>query len=290
MYKDQNGTIWYKVQLHLHTTLSDGVLSPEDAARRYKQAGFDAIAITDHWSYHVADTIEGISILSGCEYNMGATDTATDVMHLVGVGMDEAPPLIRGACTRQQVIDAIHQAGGLAILAHPAWSLNTPAHAKELTGIDAVEIYNAVSDVGQSRRPYSGYFVDLLANEGIFYPLIATDDAHYYEGKDDTVSYIMVKAKSPAKEDLFAAIRAGEFYATQAPHLVVTREENRIVAHCSECVELCFQSNLSWVYDRVQRGTPITEGSYKIKPTDRWVRVEARDAEGRYAWSNNIVL
>ncbi len=289
MYTDSQGNVWYKLQLHLHTTLSDGALTPEEAAGRYKAAGFDAIAITDHWNYHGAGEIDGLCILSGCEYNLGY-DTAEGVMHLVGVGMDGDPGLKQSKSTRQGIIDAIRSAGGFAILAHPAWSLNTPEQAKALRGIDAVEIYNAVSDVGQSHRPYSGYFVDLLANEGVVYPLIATDDAHYYEGEDDTVSYVMVKADSLAKDDLLSALRRGDFYATQGPRLTVRREGDIIVAQCSDCAELCFQSNLAWVPDRVQKGDPITEAVYRIKEDERWVRVEARDAEGKYAWSNVITV
>jgi predicted metal-dependent phosphoesterase TrpH len=41
--------------LHLHTTCSDGILMPADLVRAAKDAGLDAIAITDH------DTFDGIA-------------------------------------------------------------------------------------------------------------------------------------------------------------------------------------------------------------------------------------
>ena len=166
MIYDMFGDSRLKVGLHIHTTISDGRKTPEEAARIYKAAGFDAIAFTDHWKYGAAQELEGLTVLSGCEYNLGGKDTAMDVMHIVGVGMTEDPLVDRQTATRQQTIDAIREKGGLAILAHPAWSLNTPNHAMELQGFEAVEIYNSVSNVNQSSRPYSGYFVDLLANEG----------------------------------------------------------------------------------------------------------------------------
>ena len=134
MFTDKFGKNWYKVGLHIHTTLSDGFLSPEDVATRYKNAGFDAIAITDHWVYHTEDEICGLKIISGCEYNLGGADTATDVMHIVGIGMKEEPCLTPEN-SRQQVIDGIIKAGGKAILAHPAWSLNTIADVKPLNGV-----------------------------------------------------------------------------------------------------------------------------------------------------------
>ncbi len=36
------------IELHTHTLLSDGVLLPSELARRYEEAGFGAVAITDH--------------------------------------------------------------------------------------------------------------------------------------------------------------------------------------------------------------------------------------------------
>jgi len=287
MYKDKLGNTWYKVGLHLHTNLSDGRVSPEECARIYKEAGFDAIAITDHWRYGEAQELSGLKIYSGAEYNMGGADTSVNVMHIVGVGMDTEPEIVKEEATRQSVIDAIRASGGMAIFAHPAWSLNTVEHAQELDGFEALEIYNTVSDAGQSNRPYSGYIVDILANKGITYPLIATDDTHYYDGSDDTKSYVMVKANSIDKNDILNAIRARDFYATQGPELYVRREGNTIIADCSECATLSFMSNLSWTADRTQRGS-VTHAEYKIKEADRWVRVEVMDREGRYAWSNII--
>ncbi len=290
MFKDRNGDIRYKVALHNHTTLSDGRLSPDEVAKLYAEDGFDALAITDHWKYYPCKELSGLQIISGCEYNMGESDTSVDVMHIVGVGMNDVPKLERGNCTRQQVIDAINAAGGMAILAHPAWSLNTPEHAMELSGFGATEIYNTVSNVVQSSRPYSGYFVDLLANKGEALPLIATDDAHYYGGLDDRKSYIMVRSKSNSKDDILNAVRVGDFYATQGPELYVRREGDIMIADCSECVMIDFLSNAAWGPDRITRGDGLTHAEYRIKEHDKWVRVEVHDEKGRYAWSNVIFV
>lgn len=287
MFIDLKGDKRYKVGLHIHTTLSDGVVSPEESCRRYKAAGFDAIAITDHWKYHGQDEIEGLKVISGCEYNLGASDTAVNVMHIVGVGMESAPELTRND-KRQKIIDCIIEKGGIAILAHPAWSLNTPEEAMELNGFSAVEIYNTVSNVNQSSRPYSGYFIDLLANKDVIYPLIATDDVHYYNGEDDTKSFICVRAESDSQEDILKAIKNEDFYASQGPQLFVRREGDKIIADCSECIMIDFLSNSAWGPDRITRGEHLTHAEYQIKGHDKWVRVEVHDKDGNYAWSNII--
>ena len=85
MYKASNGKCYYKVGLHIHTNLSDGAVSPEQMAEIYRAAGFDAVAITDHWVYHPQGEIGGLTILSGCEYNIDFDNRYTDdlFMHFV---------------------------------------------------------------------------------------------------------------------------------------------------------------------------------------------------------------
>lgn len=290
MFTDRWGGKWYKVGLHIHTTLSDGLLSPEQVSTKYKNAGFDAIAITDHWVYHAEDEICGLKIISGCEYNLGGSDTSKDVMHIVGVGMKEEPHLAPDKSSRQQVIDKIMEVGGMAILAHPAWSLNTIQDIKPLRGFSMLEIYNTVSDSHLSSRPYSGYIVDVLANHNIVYPLIATDDAHYYDGSDDTRSYIMVNAESGAQADILKAIENKSFYATQGPQLYVKKEDGKIIADCSDCVMIDFLSNSSITLDKAVRGDALTHAEYIIKDYEKWIRVEVHDQAGNYAWSNIIEL
>ena len=40
---------WLKCQLHAHTVNSDGEATPEGLVEHYARAGYDVLAITDHW-------------------------------------------------------------------------------------------------------------------------------------------------------------------------------------------------------------------------------------------------
>ena len=288
MQKDLFGNDRYKVGLHIHTNVSDGKYPPEKAAEIYRAAGFDAVAFTDHWVYGEAGEMSGMTVLSGCEYHLGQSDGARGVIHIVGVGMKQDPGIDAETVTRQGIVDAIHAADGLAVWAHPAWSLNSVTDTETVTGFDAVEIYNTVSNEGQSCRPYSGCFVDDLACRGIRYPLVAVDDTHYYDGVDDTKSYIMVKSDSASREDILAAIKRRDFYATQGPELHVRRDGNTILVDCSACVKILVLSNVVWAQGRVVKGERLTHTEYEIGELDRWVRVEVVDSEGSWAWSNII--
>lgn len=289
MITDIFGKKRYKVNLHMHTSVSDGRLSPSEALERYREEGYDAVALTDHWKFGKAYVENGITVLSGAEYNVGS-DSRDGIYHIVGVGMTTQPEWDEQTCRDPQVIiDTIHANGGLAILAHPAWSLNTPKQIRALKNIDATEIYNTVSGVHMSRRADSSQIVDVLACEGILFPLLADDDTHYYDGSDDCRSWIMVEAEDASQEKILDAVREKHFYATQGPELHVWREGDEIVARCSPCKEIVFLSNLAWT-PRAFEKDGITEARYPLQPQECFVRVEVTDANGKRAWSNIIPI
>lgn len=276
---------YYKLGLHIHTTASDGGLDPEQVIALYKANGYDAIAITDHWNCSRNGWAGEMLLLSGAEYNEKGKDALEGVFHIVGFGMEYDPKLPRGTGA-QPAIDAIRSAGGMAVLAHPAWSMNTLEQAKKLTGVEASEIYNAVSESHQSVRAYSPHFLESCANAGIFYGVLATDDAHYYEGDDACMGWVMAKMESLSRENVLKALRDRAFYATQGPEVYVKREGDQVIVECSPCRYIAVMTNLTWNADRVARGEDLTSHSYTLRPEDRWFRVEVCDKSGKLAWSN----
>ena len=86
------------VDLHLHTTASDGVMSPSEIVRYAKTKGLKAIAITDH------DTIEGLEeglsegerigfeVIPGIEIS---AEHSPGSMHLLGYLFDIDHPLLK---------------------------------------------------------------------------------------------------------------------------------------------------------------------------------------------------
>jgi hypothetical protein len=285
MLFDNSGT-WYKGNLHTHTLRSDGLLSPEAVVEVYRNAGYDFIALTDHWVQSENQEVEnGFLILGGCEWNTG--NDMAPVFHIVGIGMEKQVDLKNTAALGpQEIIDAITAAGGLAILAHPAWSLDDPEECLQLKGLSGAEIYNSVSFVPwNGRRADSSLYFDLWANKGKRMPCFAADDSHFYEG-EQTRSFLMVNAPELTADAIKTAIATGNFYASQGPLFDSVRiEGNRVEVKCSEVQTVVFYSNTVWCEDRVTSGT-VTSASYRIKPTDKYVRVELIDKDGRMAWSS----
>ena len=276
-----------KINLHTHTTLSDGKKSPDEVLARYREEGYDAVALTDHWYYGKSGEFDGMTILSGGEYNIGGSDCRNGVFHIVGFGMTREPSVTL-SMTAQQLIDAIHDAGGLVDLAHPAWSLNTLEQILPLAHVDVTEIYNTVSGLGMSRRADSSLIVDMLASAGRVYPLIAADDAHYYTG-DECVSWIMAEAEVNSRESILDAIRNGRFSATQGPEIHMTQENDEFVVRCTPASEIVFFSNLVWT-PRAFTGDGITEARYKPRNGECFLRAEVKDKNGKRAWTNIVTL
>lgn len=319
---------WYKGNFHMHTTRSDGRLDPAAAVERYRKNGYDFIALTDHRRPSV--TIEpgegkdpdawdmepvggkaedkqektvlqagNMLILSGVEWDTGSANTKApgDVLtyHILGIGMTSpAGPDYRKNPhpAPQEMVDCIREAGGIAILAHPAWSVMDPAGIQNLKGITAAEIYNSVSDLpfnGQ-RADSSAWFDIWGTNYDRLIPAVASDDAHAYEG-DECYSYTMVNAKELSRDGILDAMKAGNFYATQRPvihELAIDWEKNIVHLECSEDVTMVtFYSNHIWVPERV---TALKGGrmDYHIAPGEFFLRAELIARDGRKAWTSPI--
>ncbi len=81
-----------KVDLHIHTTASDGKFTPAEIVRKAREAGLTYIAICDHDSIEGVDPAQeaasknpGITVIGGVEIN---TDIPAGELHLLGYFYD----------------------------------------------------------------------------------------------------------------------------------------------------------------------------------------------------------
>ncbi|CAN5666539.1 PHP domain-containing protein [soil metagenome] len=86
------------VDLHCHSTASDGTLAPADVVRLAKESGLSALSLTDHDTIAgvaeaaSAATEMGIDFISGIELSCLYPRPGT--MHLLGYGIDIASPAL----------------------------------------------------------------------------------------------------------------------------------------------------------------------------------------------------
>jgi len=285
----------YKGNLHLHTTMSDGKKSIEEACEIYGEHGYDFMAITDHRKISTDTGMIGkVFAIRSAEFDFYL---AGQVVHIVAVGVDKSImdrlPASSAAVGPQKVIDEIHIAGGLAILAHPAWSLNTPEVINGLRGLDGVEVYNTASGMPfNGDRADSSTILDVAFTQGRLLNLVASDDSHWYQG-EHCKSYIKVAAEELTEESIKAAIKKGDFYASQGPEFHKIELDGKVLkVWCSPVKYISIPSETPWVTGRTHAGEGLTYAEFKLNENAnlKFVRVMLVDEEGKRAWCNPINL
>jgi hypothetical protein len=282
-----NPTIpFFKGNLHMHTTRSDGRLSPDEALSRYQARGYDFVALADHWLPSGTGLVKGMTVLSGVELHTNVDES--QVAHIVGVGFDmDRLTLPHEQSSAQALIDAINAADGISILAHPSWSMNTVEFIRGLKGLSGAEVYNTFSGAPWNvDRASSAHILDLAASLGCLLPMVASDDSHRYAGEEG-VSYTMVNARENTPEALLEALRSGCFYASQGPAFhQITVGGREVAVECSPTEKVVFYSNLQWGSERCVSGRDLTHVRYRMNEKERFIRVELIDRFGRRAWSS----
>lgn len=151
------------VDLHIHSFFSDGKSAPEELVKQAKSKGLKHIAISDHNTlnaYLKTNILSDEIIIPAIEFDCWSGSV---FLHMLGYGVDVNNEKLRSLCAKtkrgteadwvrifsfkhpKKVIEAIHEAGGLAVLAHPAccFTLSLDRLVKKLTklGLDGMEVY-----------------------------------------------------------------------------------------------------------------------------------------------------
>ena len=160
----------HSYNFHMHTQASDGKLTPLDLVSQAIAIGLQGFAITDHHSVdgyrqaeqHLSklDLEQSDRPVPHLWTGIEVTSNLLDVeVHILGYGFDPEhqamQPYLQGnkahekLAAAEEVIARIHQAGGLAVLAHPeryrrSASQLIPAIAE--LNIDGVETYYAYNN------------------------------------------------------------------------------------------------------------------------------------------------
>ncbi len=292
---DKPGSFW-KGNLHTHTTRSDGALSVEAVCQRYAEAGYDFLAITDHflatYDFPITDTTAHrtptFTTLLGAELHSGKTELGS-LWHILAVGLplDFAPP-VEGE-TGPEIAARALDAGAYVAVAHPHWYGLTEADARSLGPVHAVEIFNGVS-VDDNDRAESWYMLDLLSSRGLRYSACATDDAHFLPGYQDFgLGWVHVKAEELTPDAILTALKAGHYYSSTGPQIYDIQVEpgKRVYIRCSPVNSAFFSGILSKT--AYHNGYGLTEFELSLEKFDgAYGRVTVRDGLGRRAWSNPI--
>ena len=289
---------FYRGNLHAHSDNSDGMLPPEELADLYREAGYDFLAVTDHfrqmYGFPVTDTRpyrrEGFETLLGAELHAPETRLGED-WHIVAVGLPPDFPARGESEKGPDLARRAREAGAFVGIAHPAWYGLTPADAESLAGAaHAVEVYNH-STLEDNDRSDGWYLADALLADGRRIGAYAADDAHLREGAPDAFGgWVEVRSEALEAGEILAALKAGHYYSSQGPEIqAVEVGEESVVVRCSPARGV-FLGGRGMARARAL-GEDIVECELSLASfAGSHFRVTVMDAAGRRAWTNPIWL
>ncbi|MFC1878872.1 CehA/McbA family metallohydrolase [Chloroflexota bacterium] len=143
------------VNLHMHTTYSDGTLSHAEIAGAALGAGLDVVIVTDHNVYvhgledYYEDDEHKVLLLIGEEIHDQARQPQKN--HLLVVGANQE--LAHLAWNTPKLLESVRQAGGASFLAHPVDPASPAVNEADLSwedwdiqGFTGIELWNAMSE------------------------------------------------------------------------------------------------------------------------------------------------
>ena len=243
---------FYKANLHMHTTVSDGRMTPEETKEVYMSRGYSVVAYTDHEalvphpeltdenfvainSYEVA-TNNGITPIDfkfekTYHINLYSKDPYKDVSPVFNMDLLWIPKVLQHMSEEAQavnwpreytiesinkMIQRVKDDGFLVCLNHPNWSLQNYPDYIGLKGLWGVEWYNGAENHGYSETMQP---IDDLLREGKNVFPIAADDSHgSKEGLEDCFGgFVMIKAEKLEYGTIMDALERGDFYSSTGP-------------------------------------------------------------------------
>ena len=294
--------VWLRCALHAHTTNSDGEMAPEMLVRHYEWAGFDVLAITDHWVRTEERSTRKLLVIPSVELNAQAGAPEQDA-HVLALGV-QADPVIPEAefAPLDEVVEWIRVNGGVPYLAHTYWSGLRTEQWEACEGLVGIEVWNAGCELEVGRGDSSLHWDEAL-ERGRRLLALATDDSHH-PGYDSGFAWTMVRVAERSQEAVLEALRAGAFYGSTGPEIDnVELGDDAVTVRCSPAASVTLLSGR-------QRGSRANagrlgypngceilerDGSGLITACrlDRpwrtpYGRVEVADASGRRAWTNPL--
>jgi len=249
----------FKANLHAHTVLSDGKLTPEESVEAYKARGYQVLALTDHEAPHThhSFTTQDFLMLTGYEAYIRPSSEckldwfgpeihlnlfAKDPNNLTFIGYDpnfckycsqeyvQSLPKSRDLGPRkfdpeyiQSFIDCAVDNGYLVSYNHPVWSMDRAEDILNLNGCFSMEVFNTGSMMISGFEENMALY-DALLRRGKFWYLHGADDNHNTVPLEDPLSdsfgsWTMIIAPKLDYHSVIAALEQGRFYASTGPDI-----------------------------------------------------------------------
>ncbi len=293
---------WLRCALHAHTTNSDGDLAPKLLVQHYDWAGYDVLAISDHWVRTDEPSTPGLLVIPSAELNAIAPTRADDA-HVLALGLETEPTVPETEfAPLQEVVSWIVENGGVPFLAHTYWSGLRVEQWEACEGLLGIEIWNTGCELELGRGDAGLHWDEALEGGRLFYGL-ATDDTHH-PGYDSGFAWTWVKARERTQDAVLDALREGAFYGSTGPRIkTVDVDDGTVTVRCSPAASITLYTGRcrgarvnagrlgiphnAEVLERTDDGL-ITAVRLERPFRQPYGRIEVADANGKRAWTNPL--
>ena len=316
---------FYKANLHCHTDISDGRLSPAEIKRIYKEHGYAVVAYTDHYVMvpHPELADEDFLPLTGYELAVnedGTADAHKRVCHFCFIALDPdhimqeihpenryeekdaallhydpAYPTYERTYSAECISDMMRigrACGYFVTYNQPVWSRETYNDYCAFENMHAMEICNYGCIVEGYDDDNPRVYDDMLGSGKRIY-CIATDDNHCGLPVDDPKfdafgGFTMIKADKLEYKTVTDALVKGNFYASQGPLIHdLWFEDGNIHVTCSDAARITLATGQRRAGSvYAKTGEVLNEASFPVKETDGYVRLTVVDERGFKAYTN----
>lgn len=289
---------FYKANLHIHTTISDGQLTPEEVKRIYMKKGYSILAYTDHEVIVPHNDLSEENFLAITAYEASINAPLVDIekhraqffiaYHFNFYSKDKnnrISPCFNERCiwlekSKQYVTDEMRKVvypieyttecvndilqkakehNFLVALNHPVWSLLSYTDYINLNGIWGVEVYNTGADF-EGLIDTDMPYIDLLKAGNNVVP-IAADDMHTRSYAFH--SFTMIESKDLTYDNVLTAMENGDLYSSTGPLIEeIYIENNKLQVKCSKVVKISLHSERRW--GMVICGKDLTEAVFDL--------------------------
>jgi len=269
----------HKVQLHAHTTDSDGSFRPSELMRFHENEDYLALSITDHDCEKYEASLEDpgghdIIHIPGVEYTTG--------YHMLGIGIDSIA--FDGEDRRQEQIDRAYEEDGLTFWAHPQTVEPIPYSTYEnYDNWDGIEIFT--SNAYSLAEDHADYILTETDHKPL---LIASSDTHQRVQEGGWIELVSEKSEDEMNyADVLDGLKKGEFFAvggwprvhTSPAEMDIEVENETIHVRTDKEADIQFITNQKNHYlegeDHVSVERDTTSASYTVDENDTYVRVKA---------------
>lgn len=316
-----NTGMFYKANLHCHTTCSDGMKTPAEIKALYTSKGYSIVAFTDHdvMIAHPELADERFLPLNGFEAEVeepGSADWANRKQcHICFIAKDpenltmpfyhrtryiwgnaeryrdqlcydETQPDHVREYSHECISDMIRrgrEGGFFVTYNHPTWSRESYPDYIGYQGMHAMEIMN-YGCCCEGYLDYNPRVYDDFLQAGRRLFCIAADDNH---GRipDECGGWTMIKAEKLDYKTITEALEQGHFYASWGPVIhELWVEDGMLHIICSPAVRIIATTGSR--SSQVTAGEGLTEAAFRLRQEDGYIRITVVDEQGRCADTN----